>query len=144
MRESGPRSSKAPCLFPLLLFGAVIDLLGLRSAHICPPRSTDKPPYKGPFCVHTLTFCCVSCSFEVVRLYQFKRTVWPRYRAPVPAKTLNIWLLCCLSLAPFNGLTAVASSPTVHAVCLCDSLHTDDLLVGALWRSISSFLGLFS
>lgn len=83
-----------------------------------------------------LTFC---------NPYKSKLSLLARCLAPLPKKKpLEHCLLCCLSLASLNGLAAVASSPTLHTVCLCDSLLADDLLVGALRRNISSFPGLFS
>lgn len=84
------------------------------------------------------------CTFDLLQPVQVQALTFSALSSSPSNKTLEHCLLCCLSLASLNGLAAVASSPTLHTVCLCDSLLADDLLVGALRRNISSFPGLFS
>lgn len=133
-------------MFPLLLFGALIYLSGATfSSHLSlrvhgSPRIADKTLHQGvllpshaPFLLCLLQFW--RCATVSVQAYSSASL-----SSSFPSRNLeHLAALLCLSLASFNGLPAVASPPPPSP-----TLHADDLLVGALWRNISSFLGLFS
>lgn len=72
-----------------------------------------------------------------------KSTFLAHCLAPLPNKTLNIG-----RFAAYLWLLLTASQLLLHlqrrTLSVCVTLLADDLLVGALWRNISSFLGLFS